>query len=387
MRIFFHVFLFLISFQTFSKNLSIPEIINVGIFHKENITRFTLTPETGHYIVCDHNHKKIIEIKPFNTLFVRLEEDQIVISENDSVLIRGTNFTFQGYSFMNSFFVYLPEKQNELRVYSGDVSIEALKGKISFINHVSMETYIAGVVQAESGLHRPKEFYKVQAIIARTYALKNQHRHRNDNFDVCDKVHCQAFYSRTSVPDIIDAVYQTSGQVLVDKRNKLLNTVYHANCGGETVNSEDLWLASLPYLRRKADRYCAHMPGSEWNKVISAEKFYTFTQSKYNGTLSQETWEQIIHFQQNKRKKYLDSKQKITLRSVREHFGLRSTYFSIEKMGEDLHFTGKGYGHGVGLCQEGAINRAKDGYSKDEILDFYYNNSKVITLQSEVMYQ
>jgi stage II sporulation protein D len=68
----------------------------------------------------------------------------------------------------------------------------------------------------------------------------------------------------------------------------------------------------------------------------------------------------------------------IPLRDIREQFKLKSTFFDVEIIGEEVLLHGRGFGHGVGLCQEGAMNMAKKGYTYDQILGFYYPKMKLV---------
>ncbi|MFP4288375.1 MAG: SpoIID/LytB domain-containing protein [Bacteroidota bacterium] len=365
--------------------LKMPEIVDVGIFHQQNITGFAFTPEYGSYSICDEQHQKIAEVSPNSVLYLEITPTGFTITKDDTIIATEKRITFQGAAFSNAFYVYgsaIPFKGD---AYGGDLTVSNKNGSFQFINHVPFENYVAGTVQTESGLHRHPEFYKVQAVVIRTYALKNHHRHKKEGFDLCDKVHCQAYHGRSTCADIINAVYDTKGEVLVDAKGKLLNTVYHANCGGETTNSQDLWVEKETYLQSKTDYFCKGMPGSEWKIAIPEIKFRAFVEQKLGRKLSAQEYDEIMGFQQPKRKKFLDSDHQITLRMVREYFGLRSTFFSLEKRNDHIHFSGKGYGHGVGLCQEGAMNRAKNGHSKNEILQFYYKNSLLITMEPEIV--
>ncbi len=383
MKYLFILFVSLFSFFNNSFGRTIPEIIDIGIFSGETINKFNFTVTHGRYLVCNNKHEKLLEITPFSTITFERKGYQFNILRNDSVLFTEIDIKLQGAAFHNSFILNPSNRNLELRGYDGDLKVNVKNGSFSLVNSVPFESYVAGTVQWESGFNHHDIFYQVQAIIIRTYALRNLNRHSGEGFHLCDRVHCQAYYGKTTEASIISAVDRCRGEVVVDRNNHLLNTVYHANCGGETVNSEDLWSEALPYLRSNRDTYCTDMPGAHWKATIKADDLSNFLQQRFGYNPSENEWKGIKGFRQSSRRHHLDPGERIQLRHVREHFGLRSTYFSINADGEYLHLTGKGYGHGVGLCQEGAMRRARHGYTREEILKFYYRNASIIYLETE----
>ena len=381
-----HLFIFFIGIffyvqSTFGR--TIPEIIDVGIFTGENITRFNFTVTHGRYLVCNNNHEKLLEITPFSTITFERNGSKLNIIRNDSLLYTESDIKLQGAAFHNSFILNPSNRDLELRGYDGDLKIDVKNRSFFLINSVPFESYVAGTVQWESGFNHHDNFYQVQAIIIRTYALRNLGRHSHEEFHLCDKVHCQAYYGKSTEASIISAVDKCRGEVVVDRNGNLLNTVYHANCGGETVNSEDLWSEALPYLRSEKDNFCTDMPGARWQATIRAQDLKNFLQQRFQYNPTGNEWKGITGFRQSSRKQYLDPDERIQLRHIRENFGLRSAYFNIQTDGENLLLTGKGYGHGVGLCQEGAMQRARQGHSREEILKFYYRNSSIYYLETE----
>ncbi|MFN3555559.1 MAG: SpoIID/LytB domain-containing protein [Bacteroidales bacterium] len=366
--------------------IAIPEIIEVGIFSGENVRKFSFTPLNGRYMICDKNHEKLLEVIPLTTLIIEAGRNGFTVSRNDTILFTQTQITLQGAGFHNSFVLKPLSPNLGARSYDGDLKISQHGNNFRLINATPLESYVAGTVQWESGFNRHNVFYQVQAIIIRTYALRNLQRHQREGFHLCDKVHCQAYYGRTTDPAIILAVEQTRGEVVTDTRGLLLNTVYHANCGGETVNSEDLWPDALPYLRSRKDTYCQDMPGARWQSQITTRQLKDFLQQKFSINPGTQQWERMLQMRQPERIHHLDDEKRVHLRHMREHFALRSTWFSIETRGDTLHLSGRGYGHGVGLCQEGAIQRAARGYNREQILRFYYQGATIRWLEPEIIF-
>lgn len=380
------VIIFLGAKSIHAQNQILPEIIDVGIFSGESIRKFSFMPLNGKYMICNQNHEKLLEVFPLTTLVLEVNRNGFTVSRNDTLLFSETHILLQGAGFFNSFALKPLQSDLGVRAYDGDLKISLSRGTFRLINMAPFESYVAGTVQWESGFNRHNVFYQVQAIIIRTYALRNIKRHTHEGFHLCDKVHCQAYYGKTNDPSIIRAVYQSRGEVLTDLQGNLLNTVYHANCGGQTVNSEDLWPEALPYLRSNPDPYCQDMPGARWEKSITVPQLTAFLRQRFRYTPEPATWDQIIRLQQNNRVHHLDPGKVVHLKHMREFFNLRSTFFSMQIHGDTLHLQGKGYGHGVGLCQEGAMQRAVNGHSREEILKFYYQGAAIQLLEPIVEY-
>ncbi|MFN2395930.1 MAG: SpoIID/LytB domain-containing protein [Bacteroidales bacterium] len=384
--LYFLILIFIVSGPLYCYADKLPEEIDVEIFSGETVNKLDFTVTHGRYLVCDIEHNKLLELTPFSTITFERKGNEFLIIRNDTTLFSVDKITLQGAAFHNSFFVNPSHDDLHIRGYDGNLTLMIKNGSFSMINRTPFESYVAGTVQWESGFNKHDIFYQVQAIIIRTYALRNLNRHAHEGFHLCDKVHCQAYYGKSTDKSIITAVDKCRGEVLTDLNGNLLNTVYHANCGGHTLNSENLWAEALPYLRATKDEYCSEMPGARWETSISSDELRKFLQQRFHYNPGEDEWKGITGYRQSSRKQFLDDKGLIPLRHIREHFGLRSTFFtiSLDEDGETLHLEGKGYGHGVGLCQEGAMQRAKLGYSRNEILKFYYRNSTLKYLETDI---
>ncbi len=269
------------------------------------------------------------------------------------------------------------------RRYFGSLELIISGGKMCFINEVDLEYYVAGVVESESGGYRAKEFYKVQAILCRTYGLNHLGRHVQEGYELCDGTHCQVYRRVPADQQILDAVKETSGLVLVDGQLNLITAAFHSNCGGQTVNSEDVWASSVPYLRSVQDTFCCKMQQAKWQRKIPSEDWFGYLQAKHKFPVNDtNAVNKATHFKQNGRQVYYcDRSYYVPLRTLRTDWQLKSTYFNVEQLGSDtLLITGRGWGHGVGLCQEGAIQMAKRGYTYEQILAFYYRGVSLVPM-------
>jgi stage II sporulation protein D len=275
------------------------------------------------------------------------------------------------------------------RYYYDDLIIYPQSNTITIVNKIDFEKYIIGVLESEVGLGKSEDFYKVHAIISRTYALKNQYKFIHEGFYLTDLVNCQV-YKGNMYKDltIIDAVKATESLILVDENMDFITASYFSNSGGQTNNVEDVWTKALPYLRSIHDPYSLGGFNYDWEKKILKSKWLSYLKNKYQYPVNNtESLNAALNFKQDIRHKFLiDWVYQIPLTEVRKDWKLKSTYFSIYDEGEFLSFKGKGFGHGVGLSQEGAMRMIELGYDFLEVLRFYYTDVHLIDMKRRDFY-
>jgi stage II sporulation protein D (peptidoglycan lytic transglycosylase) len=268
--------------------------------------------------------------------------------------------------------------------YSGDLQCFSDLGTIVMINNCDVETYIAGVVQAEGGTGRSREYCKTQAILARTYMYKYFDKHLQDRYNVCDNTHCQVFSGLSRDSLISRAALETRGLVVLSTDSNLIISAFHSNCGGETSAPEDVWLTSMPYLKKKADPYCLTSPNATWEKRISLKEWTgMMKQHGYNGKTDDPA--NFSFIQKTRQINYRSGTFTIPFNTIRSELNLRSSFFSVFSDGDALILKGRGYGHGVGLCQEGAMTMAAGGSSYRQIIDFYYSGVIITDIKNAVI--
>lgn len=263
------------------------------------------------------------------------------------------------------------------RTYEGNLIVSTFnKSTLKIINDVDFETYLAGVVQSEIyGKH--SDIFRIQAIISRTWALRNMNKHKGDGYNFCDYVHCQAYQNRCVRPDIMLGTMQSSGETIVDADGKLIDTPFHSNSGGQTANSEDVWRSALPYLRSVQDTFSLHMKQSNWTKIIPKDKWLNYFAKTHKLNVQDASVRNtLLNFQQPQRVAKLLG---VPLTRVRTDFGLKSTFFSVstDPKSGDVILSGHGYGHGVGLSQEGTIRMVGLGIAYDSIIRHYYSGASI----------
>jgi len=278
---------------------------------------------------------------------------------------------FSGKTGNDAFSLRLNLSTHAKQFYSGDLQCFPDLGTLVFINISDIEKYVSGVVMAEGGAGRNLEYFKTQAIIARTYMYKYFDKHKSDKYNVCDNTHCQAFNGSSSDSLLNEAALETKGIVILDKDSTLIISAFSSNCGGQTSSSEDVWLTKQPYLRSVADPYCHFLKNATWVKSFSGKEW---TDYLMKSGLSEKPADlaQFSFIQKSRQADYVAGSFRMPLRTIRTDLDLRSTFFSVYATGDSVILKGRGYGHGVGLCQEGAMIMASKGFTYQEIINFYY---------------
>lgn len=268
--------------------------------------------------------------------------------------------------------------------YSGDLQCFPDFGTLEFINNTDIEKYISGVVMAEGGTGKSLEFFKTQAIIARTYMYKYFNKHIQDKYNLCDDIHCQAFNGLSSDTLLNEAAIETRGLVILDKDSTLIISAFHSNCGGETSSSEDVWLSRQRYLKSVFDPYCITSRSAIWQKSYPISDWLKYIKrSGYDGNVTDPA---ILNFSQAARlPDYKTILFSIPLRTIRSDLNLKSTFFSVFTEGDSVILKGRGYGHGVGLCQEGAMVMAAKGFKYRDIINFYYTGVIISDIKNAVL--
>ena len=258
---------------------------------------------------------------------------------------------------------------------------------------LSLEDYVAGVLRAEGTVESEPEALKALAIAIRTYALKNIGRHATHGYDFCSTTHCQRFVMNgltAATSSLLDsrvsaAVRATEGQVLLDDHAQPIDAYFGASCGGETANIRDLWgVTPAFYLRGVRDEYCDAGPHAKWTDTISRTDLLRALQSDSRTDVGNRLDQVLVSKRDDTgRAEFitLDGEHRKTVRGwdfkiiVGRALGwnvLKSSRFEVVRSGSNFIFRGSGFGHGLGLCQEGAHVMAARGASYQKILEKYF---------------
>ena len=261
-----------------------------------------------------------------------------------------------------------------------------------------LATVLAEFAPPGGDLTRVDRMIEVQSIINRTFALAHGGRHAAAGFDVCASTHCQVY---RSVPSAVapwmgvsaEAVRRTAGTVLWFD-NGPARAVYHADCGGHTSGAAEVWGGAAPsYLSALADGGPAASVHARWEfraernalrRALNADR-RTAVGGRFDMVHVLErdnAGRAVLVLLQGERQPLVRGGE---LRDVLVRtFGarsVRSTLFEVTRDGGGFVFQGRGFGHGVGLCQAGAFARIKAGASPGEVLSRYFPGTKLIRLE------
>ncbi len=321
------------------------------------------------------------------------------------------------------------------RTYAGSLTIQPnAYGTYSVVNAVPLETYLRGVVPHEVGPGAPPEAVAAQAILARTYALKNLHRFEIDDYQLCANTHCQVYKGLTGTVAGADAaIERTAGQVLTYD-GQLIDAVYSSTSGGITAAFEDIWDGDpRPYLRSLKDtldsaatphrsldlsqsqslrQFLSQNDGFNesgvsrffrWqvsyslaelsNQLRANQRYFDFPMPEWTQIASLTVLERAASGRVQALQVDLNTEtgvEPIVLGKDQIRLGFRkllSTLFDLEPIGSGeaitgYVFLGGGFGHGVGMSQYGSYTLARQGYTANQILDFYYPGTTLKPLQS-----
>ena len=351
--------------------------IRVGLLTQNEVKSLLISPTQGKYVL--KNAKS-------DTVYSFRSDDAVSITSLGNFLIvksaYGLNDTLEvvyllGSGNRPSFKTRINGEGNDLEYYES-LQITANEGTLQLVNSVGIERYVSRVVQAEVGYGADEEYYKIQSIICRTYAIRNLERHALEGFDVCDHQHCQVYSGKKAPTDVvIKSTAATAGLVMLSKENDLILSAFHANCGGQTANSADVWKESRSYLQSVTDTFCLSARSAIWEKSFEKDEFFTQLGWKYSVEADSWKWES------DSRSKYFTiGTDSIQTSKMRRLLGLRSAFFDATIESGKVNLEGRGYGHGVGLCQQGAMKMAESGYTYSQILGYYYKGVSLIPIAS-----
>ncbi|MDP4266861.1 MAG: SpoIID/LytB domain-containing protein [Bacteroidota bacterium] len=357
------------------------EDIKIGILTVYKLNSVVITPISGKYSIYSSG-EKIIDVKINTSIHLTILDNCIIVSTDEKNYGAYNSIDFVSSGFLNYFTINSTKYAKKEFSFDDDLNITVVNNCFKFINIVDLEHYIAGVVEAEGGRKASSEYYKVQAIICRTYAICHLNKHKSEGYEMCDLVHCQVYNGKCRNTDILMAASETSGMVIVDERSKPINATYHSNCGGQTINSIDVWSINRSYLKPIVDKYCTSQPNARWERHCLKKAWLAYLGDKFNYPINDSgACNAALNFKQWTRKTYFLNDKDIPLSKIRNDWLFKSSYFSIYTKGDSVVFKGRGYGHGVGLCQEGAMKMAEEGIKFRDIIKTYYHNVKIVNYE------
>ncbi|MGB8539241.1 MAG: SpoIID/LytB domain-containing protein, partial [Acidobacteriaceae bacterium] len=246
------------------------------------------------------------------------------------------------------------------------------------------ENYVMAALSGEAAPDEPLASLKAMAISMRTFALVNANRHQTEGFGLCDSTHCQALRLGKPRPEVEQAVRETAGETLWSGGERA-HVFYTQHCGGTSESASAVWPEEkADYLAGHSDPYCLRRAPAQWQTRISMRQLGEIFHAQGWHTPSPLTDIRVAQRDAAGRAQLLQitghgAPAQLSASSFRfavdRALGwnqMRSDWYSLTFSGADLEIRGRGYGHGVGLCQAGAFEMAVEGRSDREILNFYF---------------
>ena len=290
------------------------------------------------------------------------------------------------------FFIVLIYNKNYKEIelhYINTKYIRVKRLKTDTIEKIPLEEYIVGVLAGEMPINFDLEALKAQAVASRSYALKRIEYNQEKDYDVVDSIQNQVYLDNEylheawglnyvkNINKLRTAVNETIDEVL-EYNNNIVDALFFSTSNGYTEDSNNIFNFDCAYLKSVESPWDKDYSSAYLTtKNINLTEFYQKLNLPYNKNLNIEilkrsTSNRILLLKMNNVSfKGTDIYNKLSL---------KSTDFTIELKGDYVTITTKGYGHGVGMSQYGALGMAKLGYTYEEILKHYYQNVNLTKL-------
>jgi stage II sporulation protein D len=315
------------------------------------------------------------------------------------------------------------------RVYGNDITV---------INVVTMEQYIKGVIPYEVSPSWPLEAQKAQAICAKCYACSNLGKHTSMGFDLCNSTDCQVYRGTNYATAVSNLAVDSVQGMYLTYNGEIAMTYYHSNSGGHTEDVENIWTRYVPYLRGVEDVYLKDPEAYSINvdldtisEILMVKNYtgqrvidYYVSRRSPAGNVMEVTFTQAdgtpLRLTADKARSAINSSNKgvylpshrytitpsigIYINKVLKNTGVSSLYAiggdgsvkalpsthtmvkaitsngikTLNPSNLTYIINGTGSGHHVGMSQSGAYGMAKEGFSYDQILQFYYTGTQVV---------
>lgn len=275
--------------------------------------------------------------------------------------------------------------------YINNINVRVKRLATNEIQIVPLEEYIVGVLAGEMPVYFELEALKAQAVASRSYVLKRLEYNKDSEYDVVDSVLNQVYLDdnylkeawgkdyvvninklRTAVNETIDEYLEYDGEII--------DALFFSTSNGYTEDASIVFNLELPYLKSVESKWDAQT-SSVFNskKTISLQEFYEKLGLEYKKQLSFNVLERS---DTNRIIKLEINGNMLNATDVYNKLGLRSTDFNLTQVGTNVVIDTKGYGHGVGMSQYGALGMAKEGYNYMQILEYYYTDAEIKKIQN-----
>ncbi len=344
-------------------------LISASIWARPEVVRVRIKTNISRVFLSGLNIRLIGHEERFSKVSIP-QTKQMQISH---VMVAGKNYwqVSQGNSTELKEVMTLMVQGENLRQDSTELPNKILlqegeDGQIDTIGIVPMEEYVFSVLASEMPLRWPIETLKAQAIAIRSYTMAILNARKDKNFHMESSVLDQVYKKIASNADqkLLDkarsAVKATEGVFLLNRKGNVLKAFYHSDCGGRTVLASSVWRQEKDNDAGVAvDTSCPSNPMARWSYNISKQKFASLMLN-FIGDIRSNEFRKILGF-----------------------MNLKSTHFEMIDKADQIEFVGKGFGHGVGMCQWGSRTLGLRSFSYQRILKHYYPLASLSILENQ----
>ncbi len=364
----------------------------VQLFSNARLSSLALHAGRDAVEVCSLTQpRRCLRVEPLGTARCAVARARVVCSAGNSTL------SFRRWSFVSAsrareIDVLGTDHENHPYARGGKLQaaeLEARQNELRVVARIGFEAYVAGALEGEAATLNSRAALEAMAVVARTWALRWRGRHRSDGFDFCSLTHCQAFRLPTDAPgdpsaEIAAAVQATRGKIL-KYQGRLIDPYFSAHCGGVTEAAGEIWPdRAAPYLRSFSDPYCAASGSFSWQRSVPLEAVELVLRRdlalSFQAPLQDLSVEardssgrvRVLLVRSGARFEVDGNLFRFTINRRLGWNTLKSNLYKCEQRNGEVVFTGRGLGHGVGLCQAGAEQMGRLGIAYPAILETYF---------------
>lgn len=354
------------------------QILRVGLVRSyRGVKQITVLASSNFTILEAGSSDKLVTCTNLEPITLNVKDGNITLTRADGKCMNiGTSIVVAPNDPLGTISVDSPSRLS--KQYRGRLEVTLKSGLLQLVNIIGVEDYLPGVIASEMPSSYPDEALRAQAVAARNFSISGLGRHKTSRYDLCDDSHCQVYDGMLrEKPSCTRAVLSTKGQVLT-YNSQIASVMYCADCGGVT---EYCGKSTLPYLASVTEP--AGVSHNVWEKSYKLEELSSKLVAA--GAKEADGLKKLVITKTSPsgRVQFVDiagakSSTTISGAKLRLLLGLdtiRSTLFTIESTSDStITFKGKGYGHGIGLCQVGAkaLADAPFNYTFSQILAHYY---------------
>lgn len=362
---------------------------SVRVLLDESDAAYYLTIQSPVYLL--NGEERLAYIESGNTVECITEYNEVKLIISDKV-------------FHADAFILQPAENEEALMfnghsYKGKLNLIKLGNSIGIINHLKLEDYVKGVVSREMPIGKNFEALKAFSICVRTYTL-NKITEGKSLYDLYDDTRDQVYGGVNAENPLSNKAVEETENKILTYDGKIATIFYHSTCGGHTEAAHNIFTnKEIPYMTGIEDgnsAYCNISPKFEWEESYGSQDLIkrlkkskllkngnyklenVYINSRFSsGRVKEMIFEVLNEDNQDKNVSIFGNEIRSVIRTANNKNILWSTFFDVSFDGKVIEISGKGFGHGVGLCQYGAISLSRKGWSYDDIIEHYFPGTEI----------